>query len=104
MRSPALLTAYRVASYVTGVGLILLVFVAVPLKWIWDQDLLVAVIGPIHGFLYIAYVVLTLALMVVRRWSPGYALLIMLAGTVPVMSFVAERSVTRRESAAAAAA
>ena len=53
------LTRYRVAAYVVGVVLLLLVLVAMPLKYLADSPGLVAVIGPIHGFLYIVYLVVT---------------------------------------------
>jgi integral membrane protein len=49
-----------------------------------------------HGWLYIVYVATTLDLVFRLKWHVGKALLIMIAGTVPFMSFVAERYVTRR--------
>lgn len=49
-----------------------------------------------HGWLYIAYVAVTLDLVFRLRWHVGRALLIALAGTIPFMSFVAERYVTRK--------
>lgn len=96
-----LLTAYRVLAYVTGAGLVLLVCVAMPLKYVADQPEPTAVIGQLHGFLYALYVVVTLVLAYVRRWSLLKALLILLAGTVPFVTFYAERRVVRAERAAA---
>ena len=49
-----------------------------------------------HGFLYMAYIVCTLILAERCRWRPIEALVILLAGTIPAASFVAERQVTRR--------
>ena len=89
------LIAYRIAAYVTGTGLILLVCVAVPLKYFADMPGPVAVIGALHGFFYMAYVVCTLILAERCRWRPLQALLVALAGTIPFVSFVAERKVTR---------
>lgn len=43
-----------------------------------------------HGYLYMVYLVATFNLSIKRRWTLGKMLLIMLAGTVPLMSFVAE--------------
>ena len=57
-----LLPAYRVAAWVTGIGLVILVFVAMPLKYFFGQPLLVAIVGMAHGFLYMAYIVITLLL------------------------------------------
>ena len=49
----------------------------------------------LHGFLYMAYIVCTLILAERCRWRPLDAVVILLAGTIPVASFVAERQVTR---------
>ena len=51
----ASLLFYRVLAYVVGVGLIILVLVGVPLKYLADSPGVVAVVGPMHGFLYMVY-------------------------------------------------
>jgi integral membrane protein len=87
---------YRVAAWVTGIGLLALVFVAMPLKYFLDVPGPVAVVGVTHGFLYMIYIVCTLLLAERGRWKPLDALVSLLAGTVPIASFVAERRVTAR--------
>ena len=91
-----LLPAYRVAAWVTGIGLVILVFVAMPLKYFFGQPLLVAIVGMAHGFLYMAYIVITLLLAERCLWRPVDALVILVAGTIPLASFFAERRVTAR--------
>jgi integral membrane protein len=88
------LTRYRVMAYLTGVLLLILVVVAMPLKYFADQPTLVAIVGPIHGFLYMVYLVAAFDLAVRAKWPFVRTLLILLAGTIPVMSFVAERKAT----------
>jgi integral membrane protein len=90
------LLAYRIAAWVTGVGLLVLVVIAMPLKYVFGQPELVSIVGVGHGFLYMIYIVCTLLLAERCRWKPLDALLILVAGTIPVASFVAERRVTRR--------
>jgi integral membrane protein len=89
------LPLYRTFAWVTGVGLVLLVFYAMPMKYFFDTPGPVAIIGMLHGFLYMAYIVATLVLAERVRFTPGFALLVLLAGTIPIASFVAERKVTR---------
>lgn len=91
---------YRVAAWITGVVLLVLVLVAMPLKYLADEPLMVAVVGTLHGWLYLGYLVITADLTYRARWPIGRAVLIALAGTVPFCSFIAERKVTRplRES------
>jgi integral membrane protein len=90
------LRCYRVAAWVTSIGLVVLVFVAMPLKYIFGMPQLVAVVGVAHGFLYMIYIVCTLLLAERCRWKPLDALLILIAGTIPLAGFFAERRVTAR--------
>jgi integral membrane protein len=90
----AALLRFRVVAYVVGVFLLVLVFVAVPLKYLADQPALAAVVGTLHGFLYMVYLVVAFDLAVRAKWSFGRTILVLLAGTIPGMSFVAERKVT----------
>jgi len=92
----AALTRYRVVAYVVGVVLILLVVVGMPLKYIWDDAVVVETVGPAHGFLYMIYLLVTFDLGRRANWPLGRMVLVMLAGTVPFASFYAERAVTRR--------
>ncbi|WP_163553160.1 DUF3817 domain-containing protein [Candidatus Frankia alpina] len=96
----AALLRYRVIAYVVGVGLILLVCVGMPLKYAGDNDAGVATVGPIHGVLYVVYLACAFDLASRCRLSLPRTILIMLAGTIPFLSFVAERWVSalvRRE-------
>jgi integral membrane protein len=92
----AALTRYRVIAYIVGVALILLVVVGMPLKYIWDEPFVVATVGTAHGYLYMLYLLATFDLGRRGGWPLKRIILVMLAGTVPFVSFVAERSVTRQ--------
>lgn len=89
------LTRYRVMAWTTGVLLLLLVFVAMPLKYLGDDERLVSVVGVMHGWLYLVYLVTAFTLAYRLRWPLTKTALVLLAGTVPFMSFVAERRVVR---------
>src|SRR5690242_2102056 len=79
-------------AYLTGVVLLVLV-VATVLDWGYDKPALATIVGPAHGFLYIVYLVTAFDLAVRAKWSFWRTLGVLLAGTIPVMSFVAERKV-----------
>ncbi len=87
------LTRFRVMAWVTGVMLLVLVFVAMPMKYVGDDDSLVRIVGVAHGWLYIVYLLAALTLAYQGRWRPLRTILVLLAGTVPFASFVAERKV-----------
>jgi integral membrane protein len=75
--------------------LILLVVVGMPLKYIWDDPVVVETVGPAHGFLYMVYLLAAFDLGRRAEWPLSRMVLVMLAGTVPFVSFYAERIVTR---------
>jgi integral membrane protein len=89
---------YRVMALVTGVLIIVLFFAGIPLQFAAHQPAVDKYVGQVHGFLYIVYVIVAFLLALKLRMRllswPTFALL--LAGTVPVMTFVVERWMTRR--------
>jgi len=89
------LLRYRVLAYVVGVMLLALV-VAMGFKYLADEPRGVEIIGPLHGFLYAVYLAVALDLAIRARWSIRGTVLVLAAGTIPFLSFVAERIVTRR--------
>jgi integral membrane protein len=91
----AALTRYRIMAYVVGVVLIVLVVVGMPLKYLWHEPVVVETVGPAHGFLYILYLLAAFDVGRRAKWPLGRMALVMLAGTVPFLSFYAERVVTR---------
>jgi integral membrane protein len=91
----AALTRYRVIAYVVGVVLIALVVVGMPLKYFAERPGVVETVGPVHGFLYVGYLLASFDLGRRAKWPLGRLVLVMLAGTVPFVSFYAERVVTR---------
>ena len=99
--------AYRVMAYVTGVVLMVLCFVGIPLQVFAHNLVVVTYVGTAHGILYIIYVLVAFAMTRAVRIpiaSPR-TVLVLLAGTIPVLTFVVERWVSRRyiEPALAAA-
>ncbi len=88
------LTRYRVLAYVVGAILVVLFLVAMPLKYLAGREALVEFIGPIHGFLYIVYLLAGAQLALKARWPWQRVLMIALAGIVPFLSFVLERRIT----------
>ncbi|TXH44236.1 MAG: DUF3817 domain-containing protein [Actinobacteria bacterium] len=85
---------FRVMAYVVGVMLLILVLGMI-LKYAFDQPTLVQVAGPIHGFLYVIYLITVVDLALKAKFSVVKTLLVMLAGTIPFVSFVAEHQVAK---------
>lgn len=92
LKSP--LGRYRVLAYVVGAGLVILVFVGVPLKYWAHSPGVAKYVGMFHGFLYLVYLVACLDLALRYRFKPLRLLALASAGFVPFVSFIAERKTT----------
>jgi integral membrane protein len=92
----AALQRYRVMANVVGVLLIALVVVAVPLKYMADMPTPVTILGTAHGWLYALFFLSAVDLALRAKWSLTGAIAALAAGTIPFLSFVAERTVTRK--------
>jgi integral membrane protein len=89
---------YRTMAYVTGTMLCILVFVCIPVQ-VWGHNATpVHIVGALHGYLYIVYLVVAFAMTraVRMRLASPATIIVLLAGTIPVLTFVVERWVTRR--------
>jgi integral membrane protein len=96
------LKPFRVLAYIVGT-ILLVLCVAIVLRYGFDIPEPSKIVSPIHGFLYMLYLIAVMNLGMKARWSWGRMLGIMLAGTVPLLSFYVERRVTAgvRETIAA---
>ncbi|MFC1412194.1 DUF3817 domain-containing protein [Streptacidiphilus sp. N1-12] len=92
-KSNRLLTAYRVLAYVTGVGLLLLCASCIAWYGFGVAQIAVAIVGTIHGWAFMAYVVVAFTLGNKMGWPIGRMVFVILAGTIPTCSFIAERKV-----------
>jgi integral membrane protein len=83
-------------AYVTGVVLVILCFVGIPLQVFAHNEAVVNYVGTTHGILYLIYLVTAYLLARRLRLAIGPTVLLLLAGTIPVLTFVVERWMTRR--------
>ena len=89
------LLRYRVMAWIVGILLVVLVCVGVPLKYLGHNDTVVMWTGVPHGWLYMLLLITAYDLGRRVNWPWLRLILIALAGTVPLLSFVAERYATR---------
>jgi integral membrane protein len=86
---------YRVMAYITGVVLMVLCFVGIPLQ-VAGHPAVANDVGVVHGILYIGYVIVAYLLSRLLKLTVGPTVLLLLAGTIPVLTFVVERWLTHR--------
>ena len=96
------LKRYRVMAVVVSVALFVLLFGMV-LRYGFDYAHFSEVYSPIHGALYLVYLVTVVLLAQRARWSLLRTVGVMVAGAVPVLSYLVERRVVRDATTTAGA-
>lgn len=87
----------RVTGFLEGLSYLLLLFIAMPLKYIWDLPQAVRVIGMIHGILFVAFVWLIVYCKIIYRWPFSKMLWLGIASLLPFGPFIADYRLLRNE-------
>ena len=82
---------FRTVAYLEGISFLVLLFIAMPLKYVWAMPLAVRVTGSAHGGLFIAYC--AMAFLVGKRlnWDAKTGALAFIAAFLPFGPFVLDR-------------
>ncbi|MES2518649.1 MAG: DUF3817 domain-containing protein [Bacteroidota bacterium] len=84
----------RTLAFLEGVSLLILIFIAVPLKYIYGNPALVKVVGQIHGILFLLFVVNTLSVGVEQNWKfRTTTLKVLIACVIPFGTFYIDHKI-----------
>lgn len=89
------LKQFYVISILEGASFLLLMFIAMPLKYMAGVEEAVKYPGWAHGVLFIAYLVIGLRVAILCRWSLGKVALAVLASLLPFGPFVFDKTVKK---------
>lgn len=89
---------FRVISFIEGLSYVVLVAIAMPLKYGAGNTTIVPLVGRIHGGLFVLFVVALAAVASARTWTRSQVATAFIAGLIPLGAFWLERRL-RRESA-----
>jgi integral membrane protein len=95
------LSRYRAMSIICGTTLLILIFIYMPAKYIFksfDENSPWVLFSFVHGYLYIVYMLTVLQVGVQKAMSLKRMALLILAGTIPFASFIAERKIVKQYS------
>ena len=95
-----MLKSFRLLSLVEGLSLLVLLFIAMPAKYKFGHDF-VWPVGMTHGVLWLAYVLMSLVVSHLRKWSVGAWLLALLSSVIPFGFVLLDRRLKRELAAAA---
>ena len=91
----SLKTRLRLIGFAEGISYLLLLFVAVPLKRIGGHPEAVQVLGPIHGLLFLLYLLVVIQAKIEYGWSARKTGLAFLASILPGGTFYADHKYFR---------
>jgi integral membrane protein len=87
------LARFKFIAYLAGVILILFT-IEIIIKYTLGPE--IPWFAQLHGIVYMIYVVIAFDISRRAKLSLSQTLLVLLAGTVPIMSFIAEKKIRRR--------
>jgi integral membrane protein len=90
------ITRFRIIAITEGVSFLLLLGIAMPLKYFANMPMAVKVTGWIHGLLFILYVLSLLQVGIAHRWSFEKMAALFIASVLPAGTFVADAYMFRK--------
>lgn len=89
----------RLVSFLEGVSFILLLGIAMPLKYMMGKPFLVLYAGMFHGVMFVLFIVLLLLACQVKGWSLKVFVIGLVASVLPLVPFWFERYIHKLELA-----
>ncbi len=90
-----ILNRFRFISITEGISMVVLVFIAMPLKWIFDLPVMVTYVGWIHGALFIGYIFILFPTSRKLRWPFVRAVFALGAAVLPFGPFLFDRKLKK---------
>jgi integral membrane protein len=89
----------RVIGWWEGVSFLVLLGIAMPLKYLADWPHAVRVVGMAHGVLFVMYILAAIQAALDRNWTWRRTALVMVASVLPAGPFVVDAKILREEEA-----
>ena len=91
-----MINIYRLTAFFEGVSYILLLFIAVPIKYLLNEALYVKVLGMPHGILFILYILFSIIAKIKYNWNFRKFLVISIASLVPFGTFYIDKKYLKK--------
>jgi len=84
-------TIFRIIAFAEGISYLLLLFIAVPIKYLLANDSFVKLLGMPHGVLFIAYVLLAIIFILKKNTPLKESIIILIASLIPLGTFYVDK-------------
>jgi len=88
---------FRNIAIAEGISFLVLLFIAMPLKYFAEMPHAVLYVGWIHGILFIAFCVLLLVVKIKYSWSLKKMFVAFIASLLPFGTFILDAKILRKE-------
>lgn len=88
----------RIIGFVEGVSFIVLLFIAMPLKYVLGMPEMVKQVGMMHGLLFVLYVMAVVIAKVEKDWSFSKMGVALLVSFIPFGTFWADSKIFRADN------
>ncbi len=96
---PKLLPIFRITALLEGVSYLLLLFIATPIKYLYEDPQYVKMLGMPHGILFMAYVVLAILISANIKWSTKTLWIVLIASVIPFGTFYIDKKYLNKSHA-----
>ena len=86
-------TSFRVIAFLEGASYVLLLFVALPIKYQLGNEVYVKILGMPHGLLFLAYLIMAARLKSYCNWTLKTFFIVLLASVIPFGTFYVDRKI-----------
>lgn len=83
----------RIIGLLEGISFLLLLFIAMPMKYMLDNAILVKYVGMGHGVLFILFLIVLFTVCERQKWSITMFILGLIASILPFGTFVFDRKI-----------
>ena len=86
-----MIRSLRIIGNIEGLSYLILLFIAMPLKYAYDMPTAVKITGMVHGLLFVAYCLLLAICMKRLSWKISFGIYLFIATLIPFGTFVTDR-------------
>ena len=87
---------FRLTALLEGISYILLLFIAVPIKYLWDDPTYVKLLGMPHGILFIGYILLSILGKSRYKWTNIDFFVISISSLIPFGTFYVDKKYLKK--------
>ena len=88
---------FRIISIIEGLSFLLLVFIAMPIKYLGDNPIPVKIVGMGHGVLFILFSIALFHVIYKCKWNKGFGILLFIYSLIPFGFIFIDKAIKKQK-------